>query len=327
MKHKRHLNTALLQIFQTFRVHQVFQMPRRLKQLGLVGLVGFLASSLIGAHAQTAAPASQVPAALELKVINHGPQSFHVNSVLVMGAKEAILLDAGFTRADALRVAAAVLDSGKTLSTIYVSAADPDFYFGLEVLRQEFPLARIVAAAPTLKKIEASLPSKLKVWGPRLGANAPRTPVLPEALVGGQLTLEGQTLEVHGLDDSLAHRSYVWIPSIKAVVGGVNVFAGLHAWTADTQSAAERAAWISKLDSIAALQPLTVVPGHMLPGSALDASAVNYTINYLQRFEAELPKAQNAASLITVMKAAYPQAGLGIALDIGAKVNKGEMKW
>jgi len=27
------------------------------------------------------------------------------------------------------------------------------------------------------------------------------------------------------------------------------------------------------------------------------------------------------------MKAAYPDAGLAVALDIGAKVNKGEMKW
>jgi len=27
------------------------------------------------------------------------------------------------------------------------------------------------------------------------------------------------------------------------------------------------------------------------------------------------------------MKQAYPDAGLGVALDIGAKVNKGEMKW
>src|SRR5687768_17122972 len=27
------------------------------------------------------------------------------------------------------------------------------------------------------------------------------------------------------------------------------------------------------------------------------------------------------------MRGAYPNAGLGIALDVGAKVNKGEMKW
>jgi hypothetical protein len=31
--------------------------------------------------------------------------------------------------------------------------------------------------------------------------------------------------------------------------------------------------------------------------------------------------------LIEAMKRVYPEAGLGIALDIGAKVNKGEMKW
>ncbi len=295
-------------------------LPRLLKQIGLGAA---LATAMVAADAQTAA----APAPLELKVINHGPASFHVNSVLVTGAKEAILLDAGFTRADALRVAAAVLDSGKTLSTIYVSAADPDYYFGLEVLRQEFPEAKIVTTAPTLKKIEASLPAKLQVWGPRLGANAPRKPVLPELMTGNTLQLEGRTLEVRGLDDSLAHRSYVWIPSIKAVVGGVNVFGGLHAWTADTQTVAERAAWVAKLDAIAALQPAIVVPGHMLPGTVQDASTVSYTRAYLQRFEAELPRAANAAALIATLQAAYPQAGLGIALDIGAKVNKGEMKW
>ena len=284
-----------------------------------------LGLGMLGAEAQTAA--TPTPAALELKVINHGASSFHVNSVLVLGRQEALLLDSGFTRADALRVAAAVLDSGRRLSTIYVSAADPDYYFGLEVLRQEFPEARIVTAAPTLKKIQASLPTKLQVWGPRLGANAPRHPVLPEALEGRTLTLEGQTLELRGLDDSLPHRGYVWIPSIRAIAGGVNAFAQLHAWTADTQTPAERAAWMAKLDEMAALKPAIVVPGHMRPGSAQDASVLADTRAYLARFEAELPKAANAAALIETLKKAYPEAGLGIALEIGAKVNKGEMKW
>ena len=89
--------------------------------------------------------------------------------------------------------------------------------------------------------------------------------------------LEGQTLEIRGLDDSLPHRSYVWIPSLKAIVGGVNAFAGLHVWTADTQTAQERADWSRKLDSMAALQPTTVVPGHMLPGQKQDASQLAYT--------------------------------------------------
>lgn len=54
---------------------------------------------------------------------------------------------------------------------------------------------------------------------------------------------------------------------------------------------------------------------------------MRYTRAYLQRFEAELEKAPDSAALIDAMKRLYPDAGLDIALDIGAKVNKGELKW
>ncbi|HSV53472.1 MAG TPA: MBL fold metallo-hydrolase [Burkholderiaceae bacterium] len=274
-----------------------------------------------------AAQAQGAAAPLTLQVYNADGPSFHVNAVLVSGKNDAVLLDTGFTRADALRIAAMVLDSKKNLKTIYISQADPDFYFGTETLKQAFPDAKVVATAPTLKKIQATLAAKMQVWGPRLGANAPKNVPLPEALPGNTIALEDQVLEIRGLDDSLPHRSYVWIPSIKTIAGGVNVFAGLHAWTADSQTAQERADWNKKLGSMAALQPQTVVPGHSLPGEKQDVSQITYTQAYLTRFEAELPKAANAAALIDTMKAAYPKAGLGIALDIGAKVNKGEMKW
>lgn len=274
------------------------------------------------------AAAQTSPAApLTLQVYNAGPNSFHVNAVLVSGKTEAVLLDTGFTQADALRIAAMVLDSGKTLKTIYISQADPDFYFGIDVLKQFFPDAAVVATEPTLKKIEATLPTKLQVWGPRLGANAPKHVTLPAKLAGNTLTVEGQALEIRGLEDALPHRSYVWIPSLRAIVGGVNVFAGLHLWTADTQTTAERAAWSQKLAGMAALSPAVVVPGHAAPGTAQDASQITYSQAYLARFEQELPKAANSAALVDALKQAYPGAGLGIALDIGAKVNKGEMKW
>jgi glyoxylase-like metal-dependent hydrolase (beta-lactamase superfamily II) len=288
-------------------------------------LLGAMANE---AAAQPAAPASaSASAPLTLQVYNADGASFHVNAVLVAGAKDAVLLDTGFTRADALRIAAMVLDSKKTLKTVYISQADPDYYFGIEVIKQYFPQAKVVTTAPTLKKIEATLATKLKVWGPRMGANAPTSVPLPEVLAGNTIALEGQTLEIRGLDDSLAHRSYVWIPSIQAIAGGVNVYAGLHLWTADAQTPQERADWARKLGTMAALKPATVIPGHSLPGQPHDASQLTWSQAYLGRFEQELPKASNSGALIDAMKTAYPQAGLGIALDIGAKVNKGEMKW
>jgi glyoxylase-like metal-dependent hydrolase (beta-lactamase superfamily II) len=267
------------------------------------------------------------PAPLSLQVYNADGGSFHVNAVLVSGKTDAVLLDTGFTRADALRIAALVLESKKVLKAIYISQADPDFYFGIETLRQVFPGVKVVATAATRKKIEATLQTKLQVWGPRLGENAPKAVPLPDVLPGDSLYVEDQVLEIRGTNDGLPGRSYVWIPSLKAIAGGVNVFAGLHVWTADTQSAQERAEWVRKLDGMLALQPQTVIPGHSLAGEKPAKASIDYTKAYLARFETELAKAPNAAALIEAMKAAYPQAGLGIALDIGAKVNKGEMKW
>jgi len=284
-----------------------------------------LAAAAAVAVAATAAQAQTAP--LSLKVYHADADSFNVNSVLVSGKTDAVLLDTGFTRADALRIAAMVLDSRKTLKTIYISQPDPDYYFGVDILKGYFPDAKVVATAATVKKIEASLPAKLAFWPPKMGANAPKGVSLPDVLAGNTLSLEGQALEIRGTDDRLPHRSYVWIPSIKAVVGGVNVFAGLHVWTADAASAEDRAAWARKLGDIAALQPVVVVPGHSAPGAAEDVSQVAFTEAYLKRWDAELKKAGNSAELIGAMKAAYPTAGLGIALDIGAKVGKGEMKW
>ena len=289
----------------------------------LLPLFAGLALGIVGNEAA----AQATPAPLSLQVYNADGASFHVNAVLVSGKTDAVLIDTGFTRADAYRIAAMVLDSRKTLKTIYISQADPDFYFGAAVLKKLFPDAALIASAPTVKKIQATLPTKLQVWGPRLGANAPGDVPVPAVMSGNTIPLEGQSLQVMGLDDALAHRSYVWIPSLKAIVGGVNVFAGLHAWTADTQTAQERAEWNRKLGTMAALQPATVVPGHMLPGQKQDAAQLAYTQSYLTRFESELAKAPNAAALIEAMKSAYPEAGLMVALEIGAKVNKGEMKW
>ncbi|RQP22780.1 MBL fold metallo-hydrolase [Piscinibacter terrae] len=271
--------------------------------------------------------AAQNAAPLAVKVYNADAGSFHVNAVVVSGKTEAMVIDTGFTRADALRVAANVLDSGKTLKTIFISNADPDYYFGAETLKGIFPQAQVLTTAAVREKIQSKLAGKVAFWGPKMGANAPRQPIVPDAITGNTLTVDGETIEVRGTTGELAHRPYVWIPSIKAIAGNIGIFGNLHAWTADTQKASERKAWLAQLDEMQALHPVLVVPGHMAAGTALDDGAIRHTREYLQRFEAELPRAANSAELIATMQKAYPQAGLGIALDIGAKVNKGEMKW
>ncbi len=276
--------------------------------------------TVLFANAQAAQP-------LQLKVYNADGNSFNVNSTLVYGEKEAMVIDAGFTRADALRIAANVLDSGKSLKTIYVSQADPDYYFGVEVLKEIFPNAEVVTTPAVLEKLSAKVAGKVAFWGPKMGLNAPRVPVLPEALQGNTLTIDGETVEIRGTQGLLAHRPYAWIPSIKAVVGNIAVFGNLHVWTADTQTVAERSAWLAQLAEMSALKPDVVVPGHMKAGSSIDASAINYTRDYLMSFEKNAASTKTSAELIEAMKNAFPDAPGGLSLDIGAKVNKGEMKW
>lgn len=271
--------------------------------------------------------AAEAAAPLQLKVYNADAGSFHVSSVLITGATEALVIDAGFTRADAYRIAANVLDSGKRLKAIYISQADPDYYFGAEVLQELFPQAEVLATPAVIEKIRAKVAAKVAFWGPKMGANAPRNPVLPQPLLGNRLSVDGEVVEIRGLDGVLPHRPWAWVPALRAIVGNIGVFGGLHVWTADTQKPEERRAWIAQLDEMAVLQPDLVVPGHMLPGAPLDGRSIAYTRDYLLKFETTAAASADAAELIERMKAAYPQAGLGIALDIGAKVTKGEMRW
>jgi glyoxylase-like metal-dependent hydrolase (beta-lactamase superfamily II) len=149
---------------------------------------------------------------------------------------------------------------------------------------------------------------------------------MPEAFDGRSLTVDGRTIEIANAEN-LTNRRYLWVPSLNAIFGGVLVFAGVHVWTADTQGAEARAAWVKTLDAMAARKPAVVVPGHMAPNAAVDASAIRYTRDYLVAFEEELAKAADSAALIAAMTSRYPDAGMGVALQIGAKVAKGEMKW
>src|SRR5450830_453545 len=123
-------------------------------------------TTVIAATLSLAFAAAAQAEPLHLQVYTAGPHSFSVNSTLVYGAKEAVVIDAGFTRSDALRIAANVLDSGRQLKTIGLRPADADYYFGVEPLRSFFPAREVVAAPAVLAKIQAKLAGKLASWGP-----------------------------------------------------------------------------------------------------------------------------------------------------------------
>ncbi|WP_241775755.1 MBL fold metallo-hydrolase [Flavobacterium sp. Root420] len=264
---------------------------------------------------------------LKLEVYNASENSFGVASVIVSGKTDAVLIDAQFTLADAEKVAQEIKASGKKLTTIFVSHGDPDFYFGLEVFKKYFPEVTAYASPATVEHIKTTAQKKLEVWGERLGKNITSNVILPQVLKGNSIELEGQKLQIIGLEE-FPNKTFVWIPSIKAVVGGINIFGTtFHLWMADAQTTEARKSWIAVLDKISTLKPEIVIPAHANSNSPFDITAVNHTKSYIQFYEEALKTNKTSEDLITALKTKYPTLTFETALMIGAKVNTGEMKW
>ncbi|AJJ20822.1 MULTISPECIES: MBL fold metallo-hydrolase [Yersinia] len=290
---------------------------KTLLQMTFAGLATFAAVANASAAEQ-----------LKMEVYNPGEKSiFPVSSEIISGKTEVALIDAQFQRNDAEALVKKIKQSGKKLTTIYISQADPDFYFGLDVITKAFPQAKVLATPQTIEEIEATKDGKMAYWGPILKENAPGKVIVPQALQGKSFTIDGQQIDVEGLDGPSPEKTFVWIPSLKAVVGGVAVSGNIHLWVADTQTAESRQHWLTTLEKIKALKPVTVVPGHYLDNAPQTLASVTFTQNYLTTLNTEIPKAKDSAELIAAMKKHYPELKDESSLELSAKVLKNEMKW
>ncbi|WP_163121842.1 MBL fold metallo-hydrolase [Acinetobacter portensis] len=263
--------------------------------------------------------------AQDLKIKNYiaAPEHFGVTSTLIEGDKDAILVNAQFSKSEALRIAADILDSGKNLKTIFVSYGDPGFYFALDVFKTYFPNAQIVATPETVKHIQSTYKLKMDYWGPQMGANAPSNIIVPEAYTSKTLKLEDSNIEIKGKNEL----TYLWIPQVKAVVGGIPVTSGSHLWMADSATKQDRDTVVSTLKDIKKLNPEIVVPAHTSVNAPQNLAAVNFSLNYLAQYEKAVKATKNSAELTEQMKQKYPELAGDSNLELGAKVVKGEIKW
>ncbi len=130
----------------------------------------------------------------QLDVLGCAPST----SLLLSGVTDAILINAQFLRNDAAQLAHTIAASGKRLTTIYISAAEPQAYFGLGVLQQAFPQAHILASGATVEAIRRQ--AGVTHWGGILKHNAPRRIVMPQPYEGDSLQLEGRHIALRQLE-------------------------------------------------------------------------------------------------------------------------------
>lgn len=119
-----------------------------------------------------------------------------------------------------------------------------------------------------------------------------------------------------GLQGDGPNNSFVWIPSIRTVVGGDIIFSGVHF---GVPSGDNRALWIKSLDQIAALQPAVIVPGHQIAGAPNDGSVIPFMKKYMQDWDASVASSKSADELVGRMKKLYPTLGLENLMNGGAQ--------
>lgn len=263
---------------------------------------------------------------LTLHLFNPGGASiFPVSSTLIIGPTEVALVDAQFQKNDAQDLVKLIKACGKKLTLVYISHGDPDYYFGAEVIREAFPECHFYATQYTIDHIESTKAAKLAFWSPTLKENAPKNMVVPQLLKNSFFLVDGHLVEVKG---SIAEKTFCWMPSIKAVVGGFSVFGNnTNLWIADDQTAKSRSDWNQSLTEIKNLNPDIVVPSHFFPGIEFNVKNVEFTAQYLAEVEKQLPLTKNSTEFIQAIEKKYPNLEAKSNLETSAKVLKGEMKW
>jgi glyoxylase-like metal-dependent hydrolase (beta-lactamase superfamily II) len=257
-----------------------------------------------------------------IKVFTSPDDQFWVNSVIIEGADEVMLVDAQLTKTNAEKVLQEIKETKKPLSIIYVTHEHADHFLGLEVFREAYPEVRIIADSAVVDRINKVYQEKIDKWQKILGSGATSRVVTISKLDADFIEFEGSRIEVlKKIRGDTDENTMLWIPGQRILIAGDVLFNNMHVYTAETDSQA-RGKWLNTLKQIRELKPAVVIPGHSEVGAPLDATtAVDFTENYLLVFEEELKTAKDADSLINAMKEKFPSSDLLLAIERGARAN------
>jgi glyoxylase-like metal-dependent hydrolase (beta-lactamase superfamily II) len=259
---------------------------------------------------------------LSMKIYTSIDDQFWVNSVIVEGTDEVMLVDAQLTRSNAVKVLQEIRETKKPLSLIYITHEHADHFLGLQVFKEAYPNVRIIANSAVVDRINRVYQPKIDKWRELLGPAASTQVVAVDKFDEDSVEFDNSRIEfLKHIRGDTDENTMLWVPRQRILISGDVVFNDMHVYTAETDSEA-RAKWLESLKTIRELSPLVVVPGHSKRGAPLDATtAVDFTERYLLVFEEELKKANKPDDLIQAMKEKFPSADLYLAIERGANAN------
>ena len=245
--------------------------------------------------------------------MGEGEATWPATSVsLISGEHDAVLIDALLTPDGAGRAVEWIRATGKHLTAIYITHGHGDHFFGLNTILNAFPDARAVTAQAVIPEARRQLsPDLMRFWNAIFPGQIPEHPIVPDALDGDVIDLEGHELRIITVGQSdTSVSTIVYIPSLDAVIAGDVAYNGIHQWLAQTDHE-KRMQWIASVERIEALKPKIVVASHKHPDARDDdpATILTNTKSYIRDFDRSLSESHTAQELVDRMMALH--GGLG----------------
>jgi glyoxylase-like metal-dependent hydrolase (beta-lactamase superfamily II) len=244
---------------------------------------------------------------------------------LISGERDAILVDTFLSVQHSKELIEWLADSGKRLTTIYVTHAHGDHFFGLKLVLDGFPDARAFATAPVVAAMQNHIKPEVvrSFWEPRFPGQVPSELVLPEILKGDTLHLEREELKVIELGHTdTAPSTALHVPSIGLVVSGDAVYNNTHPYLAECDENA-RGEWLRALDKIEALDPRAVIAGHGVLDPDSSPRHIEETRRYIRDFNGVVASTSTTLELYENMLRLHPNRVNPGSLWATAKAVKG----
>lgn len=255
---------------------------------------------------------------------------FCVTSVLICGEHDCVLVDCQWTRSNAYRVIAEIAETNLNLKAVYATHAHPDHYWGIGYIGQAFPEAKLYALDYDIPVIRQQFHDKTEHWESVIGkVNLCRLlPEIEPLPAGNVIELEGEEIRIlPKLWGDLKYNSAVWVPSIKTLIGSDILFSDAHPFTCEV-SANGRKKWYACIEELEKLGAEVVVPGHVKPGTQLDARSFAYTKSYLTATEEELANTSDMKEFFYNMCMRFPTSVLiFLSNDMNSSVFLGGREW
>jgi glyoxylase-like metal-dependent hydrolase (beta-lactamase superfamily II) len=232
-----------------------------------------------------------------------------IASTLIMGRRDAVLIDPPLTIQQATDVGDWTAASGRQLRQIYITHGHGDHWFGAIPLLQRFPGVTMRATKGTAELMQAQNDPTFRAefWDRVFPGQLPAGKVDVTVVDERGLELEGVALvPVEAGHTDTDDTTMLHVPEMSLLVAGDVVYNGVHQYLTESGGADGIDQWLAALDTAEALNPAMVIAGHKDRRAYDNPSQIQATRRYLTDARRLLASSESAHEFYGEMLRLHP---------------------